>query len=484
MDDLKPKKNLTWPVIALMSFVTVIGFDDIIYNFKAQGLGVITSWILMLLLFVVPYEMMVGQLGSVFSSEGGGLASWMRGTSGDRWGYITAWTYWAASLPYMVDIANTMVVSFGWVINGNGSMQDKMPNSVFALLTVAIFIVFVLFQHKLSNPMELLSTIGGGAMFVMTILFVILAFVFWGQGHPAATQPFTPGAFIPKFDLHYLTTLGMLVFAMNGAEYVAPYVSEMKNGKRDFPKAMWMLAIMTGFLTIAGSFALGIFFNAHNLPNDMKMNGSYYAFAYLDSYLGTGRLIMYTYAITQAIYMMAQLAVFLDGGARLFIADTSKKYLPKVLTKIDKRTGLPINGYWLTVGICAVILGASATLPSINDIFNQLLNLNGIVSPYVTGFVFWAFIKIRKNEKKFPSEYVYIKNSHIALTVGWWCLLLTLVAATFGILPLDAKFGTDLWYHTLFLNIAEPLFLVALGGLLPMWAKWEQKRENNNSSLN
>ena len=35
MEDVnKPKKSyITWPVLALMDFVTVIGFDDLIYNF-------------------------------------------------------------------------------------------------------------------------------------------------------------------------------------------------------------------------------------------------------------------------------------------------------------------------------------------------------------------------------------------------------------------------------------------------------------------
>ena len=84
------KSFISWPVLAMMSFVTVIGFDDIIYNFANQGLGVITSWIILLLLYVIPYSLMVGQLGSVFNHEGGGLTSWVRGTSGDRLGYFTA----------------------------------------------------------------------------------------------------------------------------------------------------------------------------------------------------------------------------------------------------------------------------------------------------------------------------------------------------------------------------------------------------------
>ena len=49
MDDMQTHgKYITWPILTLMAFVTVIGFDDIMYNFQNQGMTVITSWILML----------------------------------------------------------------------------------------------------------------------------------------------------------------------------------------------------------------------------------------------------------------------------------------------------------------------------------------------------------------------------------------------------------------------------------------------------
>ena len=148
MPELGSKKSyISWPVIALMDFVTVIGFDDIIYNFQNQGLGIVFTWVLMLFLFVVPYEMMVGHLGSAFSHEGGGITSWVRGTSGNVWGYICAWTYWVAGLPYIVDVANSMLISFGWLINGNNKMSDTMTNSMFALLTAVIFTIFIFIQH-------------------------------------------------------------------------------------------------------------------------------------------------------------------------------------------------------------------------------------------------------------------------------------------------------------------------------------------------
>jgi len=37
------KKYISWPVLTLMAFCTVIGLDDIMYNFQNQGMPVVTS---------------------------------------------------------------------------------------------------------------------------------------------------------------------------------------------------------------------------------------------------------------------------------------------------------------------------------------------------------------------------------------------------------------------------------------------------------
>lgn len=43
---------------------------------------------------------------------------------------------------------------------------------------------------------------------------------------------------LPKFDLKYLTTIGLLIYAVNGAVLVAPFVTQMRKTKTEFPKAM------------------------------------------------------------------------------------------------------------------------------------------------------------------------------------------------------------------------------------------------------
>lgn len=476
MDNLQnQKKYLTWPILTLMAFVTVIGFDDIMYNFQNQGMTVITSWILMLFLYVIPYSLMVGQLGGIFNKEGGGLSSWIRGTNGEFLGYFTAWTYWAASIPYVVDSANSVVVGFGWAFTGSGKFQDSMSNASFTFWTFVTFIVFIFVQRHLKNSMEILSTIGGGMMFLMTILFVVLAFVGLAKtGGHMATQPMTWHTIIPKFDLKYWSTVGMLIYAVNGCELIAPYVTQMKTPKREFPKAMIALAVMTAFLTIFGSFALGIYFDAYNLPNDLKMNGSYYAFSALGKQFGVGNLFMYIYAWTSVLYMCALLAVLLDAMTRMLISDTGDHYMPKFLQKTNK-DGLPINGYILTCGLSAFIMLLGVFLPEMNDIFNWLLNLNGIISPGVTCWIFYAFMRVRKNSAKYPSEYVFIKNDRLAYFAGLGLLVVTALATILGISPQDVKLFSNTWWYELVINIVSITVLIGLGAILPSVRKREEK---------
>lgn len=470
MDDLtstNKMKAITWPVLTLMALCTVIGLDDIMYNFQNQGMPVITSWIIMCLLYVTPYSLMVGQLGSTFSEEGGGLSSWVRGTDGEFLGYFTAWTYWAASIPYAVDSANEIIVDLGWALTGSKGFQDKIPTTMFAALTFVVFIVFIIVEHHFANSMEFLSSIGGGLMVIMTVLFVFLAFggLAKSGGH-MATQPFTWHTIIPKFDLHYWSTVGMLIYAMNGCELVAPYVTKMKKPKSDFPKAMITLAIMTAFLTILGSFSLGIYFDAYHIPNDLKMNGAYYVFDMVGKQFGMGKFLLYLWAWTSLLFNCALVAVLLDAMTRMLISDTGDKYMPKFLRKKDKN-GLPINGYILTVALSSFIMILGIFLPDMNDIFNWLLNLNSIVSPGVTCWIFYSFMRVRKNSKKYPSKYVYIKNDKLAWLVGLALLVVTAVATILGFAPQDVKQGSGLWWYELIINIVAVIVLIGLGAILP-----------------
>ena len=365
------KKYTPWLILTLFDFVTIIGFEDIMYPFQNQGLSVIISWIFMLFAYVIPYELIVSQLGLTFDQQAGGLASWIRrGTGSDLFGYATSWMYWVQTIPYLVDVSNSVIVSFSWIILGDATLGKHMSTFTFGLLTFAIILAFILLENFFKDSLEILSLIGGGAMFIMSMLFVLMTF--WAVTHGAhiATQPFNLEAFKPSFSLHYFSTTGLLIFAMSGAELAAPYISKMKNPKKEFPRSMWMLAIMTGALTILGTLSLAVFFDANHIPQDFKMNGPYYAFKLLGEQLGMGSILMYVFAVVQAFFMLAQLAILIDAASRVFAGDVNQKYMPSCRSR-------PTHSDSAGTAICRL----SGISPNITHGWSQP---NGIASPTKT----------------------------------------------------------------------------------------------------
>ena len=48
----------------------------------------ITSWILLLIIYFIPYTLMVGQLGSTFKDSEGGVSDWIKFTSTKRLAFL------------------------------------------------------------------------------------------------------------------------------------------------------------------------------------------------------------------------------------------------------------------------------------------------------------------------------------------------------------------------------------------------------------
>jgi amino acid transporter len=204
------------------------------------------------------------------------------------------------------------------------------------------------------------------------------------------------------------------------------------------------------------------------------MNGSYYAFQALGQQYHVGNLFMYLFAWTEVFYLIALLAVLLDAMTRMLISDTGEHYMPKFLRKTNA-AGLPVNGYLLTCVLSGFILLLGIFLPDMNDIFNWLLNLNGIISPGVTCWIFYAFMRVRKNPVKYPSSYVFIKNDKLAWLVGFWALAVTAIATAFGIAPQDVTEFSSTWWYELIINIVAITVLIGLGAILPLITRRENK---------
>src|SRR5699024_9511473 len=132
-------------------------------------------WIFLLFSYVIPYALISSQMSLTFDNQAGGLVSWVRHSSNDTLGYWTSWMYWVQSVPYIVDVSNSVIVSFSWMFIGNISFKYTMSTFSFGILIYVIILVFFMLENVIKNSLEILSLSGLSAMFFMSALFVLLA---------------------------------------------------------------------------------------------------------------------------------------------------------------------------------------------------------------------------------------------------------------------------------------------------------------------
>lgn len=463
-------KNLVWYNIALMGFVSVWGFGNVVNNFATQGLSVIFSWVMIMALYFIPYALMVGELGSAFKDGKGGVSTWINSTTTPLLAFLAGWTYWVVHVPYLAQKPQALLIALSWAVSPSGNLANVIKGLEPIILQSMVLIIFVIFLYVSTKGIKTLKYIGsvaGTAMFVMSILYIVL-----GISAPFLVDApiMTKGmnsvkSFIPKFDFAYLTTFSMLVFAVGGAEKISPYVNETKDASKNFPKGMLALAGMVAICALLGSIAMSMMFDANNIPDDLLMNGQYYAFQLLGEHYGVGSLFVVVYALANTAAQLSALVFSIDAPLRVFLGEASEKYVPKALTKTNSK-GVLINGYLLTL----ILVGTLIIVPALgigntNELFNWLLKLNSVVMPMRYMWVFLAYMALKKSADKFKTDYKFIKSENLGFIVGLWCFAFTAFACILGMFPKGAT------PFQIALNILTPVILIGIGFLLPSIAR-------------
>ena len=451
-------KQIKWSTLAFMAFSTVWGFGNVLNGFVYfNGIQVIFSWILMFAFYFIPYALMVGELGSAFKESGGGVSSWILKTTSPKIAYYAGWTYWACHITYIASKSSGGLKALSWAVFRNAETYDTFPTIGVQLATFAVLLIFCWVASRGLNPLKKLAAIAARAI------------------NPAAdyvSMNFSMKALIPQFNVKYLTSLSILVFAVGGCEKISPYVNKVENPSKGFPRAMITLAVMVVVCAILGTIAMGMMFDpavingSEESFNSYVSNGSYWAFQKLGAYWGIGDSLLIIYALCNAIGQLSTLVISIDAPLRMLLDnEDSQKFIPKALLK-KNTSGAYINGIKMVAVLSGSIILIQSFVPGAAAVLKQLTKLNSVCMPMRYLWVFTAYIALRKAGSKYNPEYRFVKNNTLALAAGAWCFFVTAACCLLGVYDTDP--------FTMGLNIVTPCILTALGIILPIIKKREQ----------
>ena len=393
----KLKKVLHRFDLVFFTIAAFISLDTIAVT-AAYGAGQTFFWLAFLIIvYLIPYGMIVAEMGSAFPVEGGPYA-WVRMAFGRLAGSYTAVIYWGSNAVW---IGGTLAATCVAAIN---SLILKTPMSTFWSIVVGLVVVWATIMLSMVEMRwgKWTGIIGTMVRLLTLFIFLVLVVVFLVQhGKPADT--ITVASLKPTL-VGFLGVIGLLQFMFVGFELSSGASEEMTNPQKDVPKMIIRSGLIASFIT--GSLILGVllvmsgkdlstvagFTDAYNKVSSV-LGGAQTAFNWF-----VCALIILTIISAGGVWQQGgvriQAMAGLDGAAPLWFGKFSKQGTPLTMNILSA-----IIGSIFVVLVFVIASGSLATFFTI--MVTTIISLTAMM--YI--FQMPAVIVLRKKYPNHPRPF-------------------------------------------------------------------------------
>ena len=370
--------------LVLFTACAIVGLDSIAQ--AAEGGAQAITWLgVSLVFFLIPYGMLVAELGAAFPVEGGPY-EWARMSFGRAVGAVTAILYWLSN-PLWVGgtlTAATIATLNSFVLSKPLTKPwEIVIGLVFIWVTTGIAIIA--FRIGKWGP-----NIGTFVKFLVVGLFTVLFIVFIAQhGRPHGTS----GAADFKPTLTgFLTAIGIIVFMWVGFELSTGAAEEMRNPRRDVPAMIIRSGVIAAVLyaLVIGGIVLVI-------PKAQLSNVAGFADAFSDvSATFHSHALDDVFAALVIITLVGSGAVWLEGADRTQAIAALDGAAPAWMGKFTSfGTPIAVN---LSSGVVAsvmlvIVIATSGNLASFFSVM-LALTVSSTAVDYI--FIFPALLVLRR----------------------------------------------------------------------------------------
>ena len=414
-------------ISVILSVICVVFVAEAAAPAAAIGNQQFFWWIFLIITFLLPYGMVVAELGTTYDSDGG-LYDWIREAFGDRWGSRVAWYYWINFPLWIASLATLFPDILGMVF---GVEFELAPVLLIELAFVWI-VVFMSFS-KVSDSAWILN---GGAVLKVLIAVSVGGLGIWYAVNNGFASDMSPATFMPDLtNTNALTYLSIILFNFMGFEVITTYVGSMENPNKQIPRAIIAGGIAIAALYLFSSFGIGAAIPAMDISLDSGIMDAVGIMA------GVGSVLFIVVGIVFLITLFGNMVSWSFGVN--FVAEHAarKKNMPKVFAHESEKNQMP-TGAAIVNGVVAsvlVLLSPVMELAGFDGFFWIFFSMNIVflLISYIP--MFPAFLKLRKIDPAANRVFKVPGGHGVALVVAWVPVILLVLAIIATIVPLNGS---------------------------------------------
>ena len=347
-------------------------------------------------MFLIPTSLVAAELAAMFQDKQGGVFRWVGEAYGKKFGFLAIWVQWIESTIWYPTVLTFGAVSIAFIGMNDAHDMSLASNKYYTLAVVLIIYWLATFiSLKGMGWVGKVAKIGGMVgTIIPAALLIILGIVYLATGghsnldfHSSFFPDFT------KFDNVVLAASIFLFYA--GMEMGGIHVKDVNNPTKNYPKAVFIGALITVVIFVLGTFALGIIIPA----NDISLTQSLLVgFDNYFKYIHASWLSPII-AIALAFGVLAGVLTWVAGPSKGIFAVGKAGYMPPFFQKTNK-VGVQKNILFVQ-GIAVTVLSLLfVVMPSVQSFYQILSQLTVILYLVMYLLMFSGAIYLRYNMKK------------------------------------------------------------------------------------
>lgn len=451
--------------LAIMNVAAVVSLRGLPAEAE-YGLSSAFYYLFAAIVFLIPTSMVAAELASMFSNKEGGVFRWVGEAYGKRYGFLAIFLQWIESTIWYPTVLTFGAVSIAYI--GMNMSHDAIlaSNKVFTLITVLVIYWIATFislkglgwVSKITKIGAMVGTIIPAALL---IIFGIIYLATGGHNNMDMSQGFFPD--LTNFNNIVLASSIFLFYA--GMEMMGIHVMDVQPpASKNYPKAIFIGAIIIVVIFILGTFSLGLIVPAKSINLTQSLLVGF------DNYLNYLHLHWATPIIAIALMfgVLAGVLTWVAGPSKGIFAVGKAGYLPPFFQKTNK---IGVQKNILIVQGCVVTLLSLlfVVMPSVQSFYQMLSQLTVLLYLIMYMLMFTAAITLRYRMPKAERPFAIGRKGNgliwIVAGIGFLGALLAFILSFIPPGQIDTGNHT-VWFTVLILGcvifVAIPFIIYAL----------------------
>ena len=481
-------RKITYGSLVLMIFSAIFGFSNSMTAFYQMGYSSIIWYIVAAVAFFLPSALMFAEYGATFKEAKGGIYSWLKGSTNEKFAFIGTLIWLAAWVVWLVSSTQFFIVAVSTALFGS----DKTPtwgfgpfnsNQVVGILGVLFILLVTFLASRGIDKIAKVATFGGIFAFGITLLFSLFSIVVLIAHHGVLAQGITGvESFTTSPNSNFQSPIAIIsflvyaIFAYGGLETTSGVIDSVDKPEKTYPKALiTVMILMTLFYLILITMC-GISTNWHSVLGKSSVDLANCEYVLINNLgievgkafglsgaaaLGIGKLFSHITALSDVLTGLGAAFVMIYSPVKSFVLGSDSRLLPKKITKLNDK-GMPANAMWLQALVVSLIMlfvafgGKAAT--QFYTILTDMMNVSSS-APYLFLIAAFPFFKQKQNLDR---PFVFYKNKKVVWTVT--SIVWLVVAAGIVFTCVEPILSHD--YMTAFWTAFGPIFFGVVGWIL------------------